>query len=121
MSRRMSGSAAAAMTAPTSRSPTRLRRGKSVWRTPDRNAEQQIEEREFQQVVDEQLQRLSQIERTILILYHQEERSYEQISSTLGNADRHGAHSPSPRTQKASRSHPCRIKPVRGERTCQTN
>jgi RNA polymerase sigma factor (sigma-70 family) len=51
---------------------------------PDRNAEQQIEEREFQQVVDEQLQRLSQIERTILILYHQEERSYEQISSTLG-------------------------------------
>jgi RNA polymerase sigma factor (sigma-70 family) len=51
---------------------------------PDRNAEQQIEEREFQQAVDEQLQRLSEIERTILILYHQEERSYEQISYTLG-------------------------------------
>ncbi|NYF92130.1 sigma-70 family RNA polymerase sigma factor [Tunturiibacter empetritectus] len=51
---------------------------------PDRNAEQKIEEREFQQAVDEQLQRLSQIERTILILYHQEERSYEQISYTLG-------------------------------------
>ena len=51
---------------------------------PDRNAEQQIEEREFQQAVDEQLQLLSQIERTILILYHQEERSYEQISYALG-------------------------------------
>jgi RNA polymerase sigma factor (sigma-70 family) len=51
---------------------------------PDRNAEQQIEEREFQEAVDEQLQRLSQIERTILILYHQEERSYEQISYALG-------------------------------------
>jgi len=51
---------------------------------PDRNAEQQIEEREFQQVVEEQLQRLSHIERTILILYHQEERSYEQISYALG-------------------------------------
>jgi len=51
---------------------------------PDRNAEQQIEEREFQEAVEEQLQLLSQIERTILILYHQEERSYEQISYTLG-------------------------------------
>jgi RNA polymerase sigma factor (sigma-70 family) len=51
---------------------------------PDRNAEQQIEEREFQQTVEEQLHALSQIERTILILYHQEERSYEQISYALG-------------------------------------
>ena len=51
---------------------------------PDRNAEQQLEEREFQQTVEEQLQILSQIERTILILYHQEERSYEQISYALG-------------------------------------
>jgi len=51
---------------------------------PDRNAEQQIEEREFQRAVEEQLQLLSQIERTILILYHQEERSYEQISYALG-------------------------------------
>jgi RNA polymerase sigma factor (sigma-70 family) len=50
---------------------------------PDRNAEQQIEEREFQQTVEEQLQRLSQIERTIIVLYHQEERTYEQISSSL--------------------------------------
>jgi RNA polymerase sigma factor (sigma-70 family) len=51
---------------------------------PDRNAEQQIEEREFQQTVEEQFQRLSQIERTIIVLYHQEERTYEQISYSLG-------------------------------------
>lgn len=51
---------------------------------PDRNAEQQIEEREFQQTVEGQLQRLSQIEQTIIVLYHQEERTYEQISYSLG-------------------------------------
>jgi RNA polymerase sigma factor (sigma-70 family) len=51
---------------------------------PDRNAEQLIEEREFQQAVELQLQRLSQIERTIIVLYHQEERTYEQISYSLG-------------------------------------
>jgi len=51
---------------------------------PDRNAEERLEEREFQQAVEEQLQLLSKIERTVLILYHQEERSYEQISYTLG-------------------------------------
>jgi RNA polymerase sigma factor (sigma-70 family) len=51
---------------------------------PGRNAEQQIEEREFRQTVEEQLQRLSQIERTIIVLYHQEERTYEQISYSLG-------------------------------------
>lgn len=51
---------------------------------PDRNAEQQFEEREFAQSVEEQLQRLSHIERTILVLYHQEERTYEQIAYALG-------------------------------------
>jgi RNA polymerase sigma factor (sigma-70 family) len=51
---------------------------------PARNAEQQIEEREFRRDVEEQLQRLSTIERTILVLYHQEERSYEQIAYALG-------------------------------------
>jgi RNA polymerase sigma factor (sigma-70 family) len=50
---------------------------------PGRNAEQQMEEREFQHAVEEQLQQLSQIERTILVLYHQEERSYEQIAHVL--------------------------------------
>jgi RNA polymerase sigma factor (sigma-70 family) len=51
---------------------------------PERNPEQQMEEREFQQTVEEQLQQLSQIERTILVLYHQEERTYEQIAYALG-------------------------------------
>jgi RNA polymerase sigma factor (sigma-70 family) len=51
---------------------------------PDPNAEQQIEEREFAQSVEEQLQCLSEIERTILVLYHQEERSYDQIAYALG-------------------------------------
>jgi RNA polymerase sigma factor (sigma-70 family) len=51
---------------------------------PGSNAEEQLEEREFQESVEEQLQCLSQIERTILVLYHQEERSYEQIASALG-------------------------------------
>jgi RNA polymerase sigma factor (sigma-70 family) len=50
---------------------------------PGRNAEEQIEESEFQQGVEEELQRLSQIEQTVLVLYHQEERSYEQIAYTL--------------------------------------
>jgi RNA polymerase sigma factor (sigma-70 family) len=50
---------------------------------PDRNAEEQIEEREFRRDVEEQLQKLSAIERTILVLYHQEERSYEQIAYAL--------------------------------------
>jgi RNA polymerase sigma factor (sigma-70 family) len=51
---------------------------------PSANAEQQLEQREFQHNVEEQLQRLSQVERTILVLYHQEERTYEQIAYTLG-------------------------------------
>ncbi len=50
---------------------------------PGRNPEQQIEEREFQQAVEAHLQRLSQIERAVLVLYHQEERSYEQIAYAL--------------------------------------
>jgi RNA polymerase sigma factor (sigma-70 family) len=51
---------------------------------PSRNAEEQMEEREFQQMVEEQLQRLSQVERTVLVLYHQEECTYEQIALALG-------------------------------------
>ena len=51
---------------------------------PDPNAEEKLEEREFAQSVEEQLQRLSHIERTILVLYHQEERTYEQIAYALG-------------------------------------
>lgn len=51
---------------------------------PSRNAAEQIEEREFQQDVEEHLQKLNQIERTLIVLYHQEERTYEQISLALG-------------------------------------
>jgi RNA polymerase sigma-70 factor (ECF subfamily) len=51
---------------------------------PERNAEQQMEEREFRLRVEEQLQELSNVERTVLVLYHQEERSYEQIAVALG-------------------------------------
>ncbi|MDQ2832730.1 MAG: sigma-70 family RNA polymerase sigma factor [Acidobacteriota bacterium] len=50
---------------------------------PSLNAEQQLEEREFQLSVEEQLQRLSQVERAILVLYHQEERTYAQIAHVL--------------------------------------
>jgi RNA polymerase sigma-70 factor, ECF subfamily len=51
---------------------------------PSRNAVEQMEENEFKKAVEEQLQQLSQIERTVIVLYHQEERSYEQIAEVLG-------------------------------------
>lgn len=51
---------------------------------PGRNAEELLEEREFAAMVDTQLLRLSQVERAVLVLYHQEERSYEQIAAALG-------------------------------------
>jgi RNA polymerase sigma factor (sigma-70 family) len=50
---------------------------------PGRDAEQQFAEREFRYSVEQQLQQLSPMERTILVLYHQEERSYEQIAQSL--------------------------------------
>ncbi len=50
---------------------------------PSRNAEELLEEREFQHLVESQLQQLSAIERTVLVLYHQEERSYDQIADAL--------------------------------------
>lgn len=54
-------------------------------RLPDQSpdAEQQFAQRQFQQAVEDQLQQLSVIERTVLVLYHQEERSYEQIAFDL--------------------------------------
>jgi len=50
---------------------------------PAINAQEQIEEREFAGMMDEELQRLSAVERTVLVLYHQEERSYQQIAEAL--------------------------------------
>jgi RNA polymerase sigma-70 factor (ECF subfamily) len=60
----------------------------SGWRDrlqhPGRNALELMEEREFAKMVEDQLQRLSGIERAVLVLYHQEERTYEQIALALG-------------------------------------
>jgi len=50
---------------------------------PGANALEQLEQREFQQLVEEHLMQLSQVERAVLVLYHQEERSYEQIAAAL--------------------------------------
>lgn len=50
---------------------------------PAPDAEQQFSERQFRYSLERQLQELSPVERTILVLYHQEERSYEQIAHTL--------------------------------------
>jgi RNA polymerase sigma factor (sigma-70 family) len=50
---------------------------------PGPDAEQQFAEKQFRYSLEQQLQLLSAIERTILVLYHQEERSYEQIALSL--------------------------------------
>jgi RNA polymerase sigma factor (sigma-70 family) len=50
---------------------------------PSPDAEQEFAQRQFRYSVEEQLQKLSPIERTILVLYHQEECSYEQIAQSL--------------------------------------
>jgi len=50
---------------------------------PGANAEQQFAEKQFQYSVEQQLQELSPVERTVLVLYHQEERTYEQIAYVL--------------------------------------
>ena len=47
------------------------------------NAHEQMEEREFARMVNEELMRLSAVERSVLVLYHQEERSYQQIAEAL--------------------------------------
>ena len=50
---------------------------------PSRNPEQSLSDQEFQHAVETHLMHLSAVERTVLVLYHQEERSYEQIAETL--------------------------------------
>ena len=50
---------------------------------PAPNAEEQLAERQFQESVERQLQQLSAVEKAVLVLYHQEERSYEQIAEAL--------------------------------------
>jgi RNA polymerase sigma factor (sigma-70 family) len=51
---------------------------------PGQNPEQQLEGRQFQRLVEEHLMRLSGVERAVLVLYHQEEQSYQQIAAALG-------------------------------------
>lgn len=51
---------------------------------PGLGADEQMEEREFEVAVQEHLQHLSNVERTVLVLYHQEDRSYQQIAASLG-------------------------------------
>jgi RNA polymerase sigma-70 factor, ECF subfamily len=50
---------------------------------PGPDAEQQLADRQFRYSVEQQLQQLSTIERSVLVLYHQEELSYEQIALSL--------------------------------------
>jgi RNA polymerase sigma factor (sigma-70 family) len=61
--------------------------GESDWEDrlahPGLDAEEQLSQKQFQQLVERQLQHLSEVERTVLVLYHQEERSYEQIADAL--------------------------------------
>jgi RNA polymerase sigma factor (sigma-70 family) len=53
-------------------------------RHPSRNAEELLLEREFADGVERALGQLSAIQRTILVLYHQEERTYEEIAAVMG-------------------------------------
>jgi RNA polymerase sigma factor (sigma-70 family) len=51
---------------------------------PGQTPEETLGERELQQFVDAHLMELSGVERAVLVLYHQEERSYQQIAEALG-------------------------------------
>ena len=50
---------------------------------PAPSALQQLESSEFAQLVEDHLARLSLVERSVLILFHQEDQTYEQIAHTL--------------------------------------
>lgn len=50
---------------------------------PGPDASAILEGKEFGRLVEEQLQTLSDVERAVLVLYHQEERSYDQIAEAL--------------------------------------
>ncbi len=50
---------------------------------PAPNALAQLEQSEFALLVEDRLQALSHVERSVLILFHQEERTYEQIAESL--------------------------------------
>jgi RNA polymerase sigma-70 factor (ECF subfamily) len=50
----------------------------------DRNAEQQLQEKQFSAAVEQAMGHLSTQERAALVLYHQEEQSYQQVAIALG-------------------------------------
>jgi RNA polymerase sigma factor (sigma-70 family) len=50
---------------------------------PGPDAERELSQKQFQQLVDRELEQLSMVERTVLVLYHQEEQSYERIAQAL--------------------------------------
>jgi len=62
----------------------------STWTYEDRlehpgaDALEQMEQDEFRRMVDHHLMQVSAVERAVIVLYHQEERSYEQIAAALG-------------------------------------
>ncbi|MDP9038929.1 MAG: sigma-70 family RNA polymerase sigma factor [Acidobacteriota bacterium] len=68
--------------------PLRRDDGARCWedRLPDQtpDAAAQMQHAEFARTVEEELHRLSNVERAVVVLYHQEERSYVQISCALG-------------------------------------
>ncbi len=49
-----------------------------------RNPEERMADAEMVRVVEEELARLTEVERTALVLYHQEELSYDSIAAALG-------------------------------------
>ena len=51
---------------------------------PGSHALEQMEQDEFRRSVEHHLMQVSQMERAVIVLYHQEERSYEQIAAALG-------------------------------------
>ena len=51
---------------------------------PGAHALEQMEQDEFRRSVENHLRQLSHVERAVIVLYHQEERSYEQIAEALG-------------------------------------
>lgn len=50
---------------------------------PSPNAEEQLAAKELRMRVEQELGRLSGVERAVLVLYHQEKRSYQQIAESL--------------------------------------
>jgi RNA polymerase sigma-70 factor (ECF subfamily) len=53
-------------------------------RQHNRNPEQRFADAELQTIVDRELARLTEAERTVLVLYHAEELSYDAIAAALG-------------------------------------